>query len=330
MRFANPWWLLLILPILGVAWILWMRSKRPNGIKFSDISSMEKFVPRLILGPDEILGLIAIVGMILCVVAMARPQEGLKTEEISGQGVDIVVCLDTSGSMRSVDFKPQNRFGAAKEVAKKFIEGRSRDRIALVVFGGVAMTICPITIDKRAIIDLLNQTSVDMTQVDGTAVGMAIATSIDRLRGSQAKSKVVILITDGRNNVGAVDPITAAKAAGALGIKIYAIGAGSPEGGIMPVQDPLFGTRYVRIPEEDLDEITLKEVAAVSNGAYFRAKDTRGLEAIFKKINDLEKSEYKIKEFTHYRDLYPLWLGWGLGLLLLSSVLGETVLRRIP
>jgi Ca-activated chloride channel family protein len=330
MRFANPWWFLILLPVAVLGWIYWKRSKKPDGIKFSDLNIMEKIQPRSLIGPDEILAIITLLGIILCVCAMARPQAGLTTEQISGQGVDIILCLDTSGSMRSVDFRPQNRLGAAKEVAKKFIETRLRDRIGLVVFGGAAMTICPITIDKGALQELLSLTSIDMTQVDGTAVGMAIATAADRMRTSQAKSKVIILLTDGRNNTGAVDPITAAKAAGALGIKIYAIGAGSPEGGIMPVQDPMYGTRYVRIPENDLDEDTLRSVAAASNGVYFRAKDSRGLEEIFKKISDLEKSDYKITEFTHYRDLYPNWLGAGIILLFISFILSETFFRRIP
>jgi len=330
MRFANPWWLLLSLPVFCLGWILWMRSRKPDGIKYSDLDLVEKTIQRRSIGPDEILGLISILGLLICILALARPQTGLKTEQISGQGVDIILCLDTSGSMRSIDFKPQNRLGAAKEVAKNFVESRARDRIGLVVFGGVAETICPLTIDKRAMLDSLESTAIDMTGVDMTALGMAIATSADRLRTSQAKSKVIVLLTDGRNNTGAVDPITAAKAAGALGIKIYAVGAGSLEGGIMPIQDPLYGTRYVRLPDNDLDEETLKTVASVSNGLYFRAKDGKGLEEIFKKINELEKSEYKITEFTHYRDLYPGWLGIGLALLFLGALLNETLLRRIP
>lgn len=330
MRFANPWWLLLLILVAGLGWLLWKKAGKPDGIRFSDLSLVEKSIPKRLIGPDEILGIINLLGLIFCIIALARPQTGLKTEQISGQGVDIILCMDTSGSMRSIDFKPQNRLGAAKEVAKKFVESRSKDRMGLVVFGGVAETICPLTIDKRAMLDSLEGTSIDMTGVDMTAIGMGVATSADRLRTSQAKSKVIVLLTDGKNNTGSVDPITAAKAAGALGIKIYAIGAGSPEGGIMPVQDPLYGMRYVRLPGNDLDEDTLRTVATVSNGVYFRAKDGKGLEDIFRKINDLEKSEYKISEFTHYRDLYPGWLGLGLALLFLGAMLNETVLRRIP
>lgn len=330
MRFADPWWLLLLVPVVGLGVLLWHRARRPEGIRFSTLHLLDRVQPRPAVGPDEILGVLTVLGLLLAVIAMARPQAGVVTEQIAGQGVDIIVCLDTSGSMRSIDFKPQNRLGAAKEVAKKFIETRAHDRIGLVVFGGAAMTVCPLTADKRALLDLLGQVSVDMTGVDGTAVGMALATSADRLRASRAKSKLIVLITDGRNNQGAIDPVTAAKAAGALGIKIYAVGAGSPEGGIMPIQDPLFGTRYVRLPNEELDEATLKQVAGAGHGRYFRAKDERGLEDVFRRIDQLEKSEYKVTEFTHYRDLYFGWLAAALALLLLAAALGETVFRRIP
>lgn len=330
MRFADPWWLLLLLPVAGLGVLWWLRSRRPAGIKFSNLVLLDRVQPRRAVGPEEILGALVILALALAVAAMARPQAGLLTEELTGQGVDIVLCLDTSGSMRSIDFKPQNRLGAAKEVAKKFIAGRPHDRIGLVVFGGTSLTICPLTTDKEALQNLLNQVAIDMTGVDGTAIGMALANSADRLRSSKARSKVILLITDGRNNQGAIDPLTAAKAAGALGIKIYAVGAGSPEGGLMPVQDPLFGTRYVRIPNEELDENTLRAVAAASQGRYFRAKDSQGLNDIFQKINEMEKSEYKVTEFTHYRDLYAGWLLWAGILLGLAGVLGETVLRRVP
>lgn len=330
MRFADPWWLLLVFPVAGLGVLFWLRSRQPAGIKFSNLNLPEFIQPRRLVGPDEILGALVVLSLLLAVVALARPQAGLTTEEISGQGVDIILCLDTSGSMRSIDFKPQNRLGAAKEVAKKFIAGRPHDRIGLVVFGGAAMTVCPLTTDKAALLELLNQVAIDMTGVDGTAVGMAIATSADRLRESKARSKVVLLLTDGRNNQGAIDPLTAAKAAGALGIKIYAVGAGSPEGGLMPVQDPLFGTRYVRIPNEELDETTLQGVAGVSHGRYFRAKDSQGLSAIFQQINQMEKSEYKVTEFTHYRDLYWGWLLAAVVFLSLAGIAGETVLRRVP
>jgi len=329
MRFADPWWLLLLIPIAGLGVLFWFRARRPNGIRFPELTGIEQIVPSKMVGPDEILGMIILLGLCLTVIAMARPQAGLKTEQISGKGVDIVLCLDTSGSMRSVDFKPQNRLGAAKEVAQKFIENRKRDRIGLVVFGGIALTVCPLTADKRALLEFIKQVRIDMTGVDGTAIGMALATAADRLRESQAASRVIVLLTDGRNNQGAIDPVTAAKAAAALGIKIYAIGAGSPQGGLMPVQDPLFGTRYVRT-QNDLDENTLRRVASATGGMYFRAKDVKGLATIFAKINRMEKSEYKVVEFTNYRDLYFGWLVIGFSLLALSLLLQQTVFRRIP
>jgi Ca-activated chloride channel homolog len=329
MRFANPWWFLLLLPIVGLAVVWWFRARKPNGIRFPELQGIGQSVRKPILGPDEIVGLLTMLGLCLLVVAMARPQFGLKTEQISGKGVDIVLCLDTSGSMRSVDFKPQNRLGAAKEVALKFIENRTRDRIGLVVFGGTSMTVCPLTSDKRALQEYMKHVAIDMTEVNGTAVGMAIATAADRLRESDASSRVILLLTDGRNNMGQIDPVTAAKAAAALGIKIYAVGAGSPEGGLMPVKHPVYGTRMVPM-KNDLDETTLRRVANSTNGMYFRAKDLKGLARIFEKIDRLEKSDYKIVEFTNYRDLYFGWLLFGFALLGCGMFLQQTLFRRIP
>jgi Ca-activated chloride channel homolog len=330
MRLAQPWWLLLLLPVAGLGWLFWKRLQRPDGFRFPTLQDIHRVWMKEPWGWDETYFFILLLSFILLVIALARPQLGTTREELSGQGVDIILALDTSGSMRSIDFKPQNRLGAAKEVAQKFIEGRAHDRIGLVAFGGTPLTLCPLTLDRRAILDLLNQTEIDMTRVDGTAIGLAIATAADRLRTSQAKSKVIILLTDGRNNVGSIDPITAAKAAGALGIKIYAIGAGSPEGGIMPIQDPMFGLRYVRIPNEELDENTLLQVAAMSGGKYFRAKDSNGLRHIFSQIDTLEKSEYKVTEFTHYRDIYVPWLFLGILLISAAVVTDKVVLRRLP
>ncbi len=329
-HFANPGWLWLLLPVAALGVLLWWRIRHPRGVGYPSLQGINQVWPRPWLGPDEWFGLAVLLGLCLAVVAMARPQHGLKTDQISGKGVDIILCLDTSGSMRSIDFKPQNRLGAAKEVARQFIEKRPHDRIGLVVFGGTALTICPLTSDKRALLDLLNQVEIDMTGVDGTAVGMALATAADRLRESKAASKVILLLTDGRNNVGAIDPITAAKAAAALGIKIYAVGAGSTEGGVIPVQDPVFGTRYMKT-EDDLDENTLRQVAgATPGGDYFRAKNLQGLQRVFDRINRLEKSDYKIVSFTNYQDRYFPWLLTAWLLLGLAVLLRYTLWRRLP
>ncbi|MCD4813500.1 VWA domain-containing protein [bacterium] len=329
MRFANPWWFLLLVPVIGLGVLFWFRTRKPGGLRFPQLAGINKILPQKIVGSNEMLYGMVAAGMVLMTVAMARPQFGTTTEQISGKGVDVVVCLDTSGSMQSVDFKPQNRLGAAKEVAKIFIENRKRDRLGLVVFGGVAMTICPLTTDKRALLNLIDQVAIDMTGVDGTAVGMALATAAERLRESKAASKIIILLTDGRNNMGAIDPVTAAKAAAALGVKVYAIGAGSPQGGMMPVKDSFGRVRYQRV-RNDLDETTLRKIAAATGGIYFRAKDQKGLESIFEKINRMEISDYKIVEFTNYRDVYFWWLALGLMLIGSAFVLQHTVFRQIP
>lgn len=329
MRLADPWWLLLLLPVAALGVLLWVRARRPEGMPFPEQQGLDRAIPPARFGPDEILGALIILGLGLAVVALSRPQLGLRTEQITGKGVDIVLCLDTSGSMRSVDFKPQNRLGAAKETAMKFIQNRKQDRLGLVVFGGTSLTVCPLTSDKKALLEFMRHVRIDMTGVDGTAIGMALATAADRLRESQAASKVIILLTDGRNNMGEINPLTAAKAVAALGIKVYAIGAGSAQGGLMPYPDPLFGTRYVRT-RDTLDENMLRRVAGATGGLYFRAKDVRGLETVFSRISDLEKSEYKIVAFTNYRDLYFGWLAAAWGLLALAGMLRLTIFRRLP
>lgn len=328
MRLADPWWLLLLVPVAGLAWLLWLRSKKPEGLQYAEVRSWRNLAPAKSLNPDMVIAALFILGLCLLVAALARPQAGLKTEEVTGRGVDIMLCLDTSPSMMAVDFQPQNRLGAAKETAVQFIQARTRDRLGLVVFGGIAQTVCPLTSDKRSLLDFMKQVRINMTGVDGTAIGSAVALAADRLRGSQAASKVILLLTDGRSNVGSVSPLTAAKIAAALGIKIYAVGAGAPGGGLIPI-DTVFGTRYQQLGEE-LDEDTLRRLAAETGGGYFRAKDSQGLRKIFEHINDLEKSDYQIKTFTHYRDLYFSWLAAGWLLLAAALVLRYAVFRRLP
>jgi Ca-activated chloride channel family protein len=329
MRFADPFWLLLALPVLA-AWLpRFFRREQGDGLQYTSLRILERVLPSRPVRPEEILNALFYAGLLLAIIALARPQWGTTSEEVSGRGVDLVLCLDTSGSMASVDFKPQNRLGAALDVAKVFVNERKRDRIGLVAFGGIALTLSPLTSDKRALQELLGRIQINMTEVDGTAIGMALATSVDRLRASRAASRVIVLLTDGRSNQGAIDPLTAAKTAAAFGIKVYTVGAGSPEGGLMPIQDPLFGTRFVRM-ENDLDEGVLREIAAITRGLYFRAKDTQGLASIFSKINQMEKSEYKISTFTHFKDLYFPWLVVGSLLVAAALILRQTALRRVP
>jgi Ca-activated chloride channel family protein len=215
-----------------------------------------------------------------------------------------------------------------KEVVKDFIKGRESDRIGMVVFATYAYIQCPLTLDYGVLLELLNNVRLGMVDANSTAIGSAIAASVNRLRTSTAKSKIVILLTDGRNNTGRIDPITAAKAAVPFGVKIYTIGAGSDRPAPMPVDTP-FGVQYVPQPVE-IDEATLKKIADITGGKYFRATDTDTLQKIYKEIDALEKSEAKVKHYTDYRELFPWFVFPGLGLLLAEVVLAHTWLRRIP
>jgi Ca-activated chloride channel family protein len=262
--------------------------------------------------------------------ALARPQAGQKSSEIYNQGIDILLALDTSTSMQAIDFKPANRFEAAKKVAKEFVKGRTHDRIGIVVFAGLAYTQCPLTADTDAVLNFLDQSAIGMTQVDGTAIGSAIATAVNRLKDSPGKSRVVILVTDGRSNIGEIDPLTAAQAAQALGARVYTIGAGQPGGALYPVDDPFFGRQYVKMPGQELDESTLAKIAETTGGRYFRATDSAALERIFKQIDSMEKSEIKTVKYTNYTELFG-WMLWpAFILLLLEIALANTWLKRLP
>jgi Ca-activated chloride channel family protein len=264
----------------------------------------------------------------LLIVALARPQKGQTSDEALTPTTDIMLCLDTSGSMQALDFKPKNRLEAAKDVIQDFIKHRRHDRIGLVVFSAFAYTQCPLTTDYGALLALLDKVHIGMIE-DGTAIGTAIATSVSRLKDSEAKSKTLILLTDGRSNRGEIDPVTAAKTAAAFNIKIYAVGTGAPGGAIFPVQDPFFGTRYVQLPE-DLDEGTLREIAGVTGGQYFRATDMDSLRKIYKEIDKLEKTDIKVRTFTDYQDKYPVFLLIAFALFMTEALLSQTLLRRVP
>ena len=259
--------------------------------------------------------------------AAARPRAGNEVQKIYTEGIDIVVTLDISSSMLAMDFKP-NRIEAAKKEAAQFIAGRENDRIGLVIFASKAFPQCPLTIDHRMVLQLLKQVKVGLIE-DGTAIGDAIVTAANRLRKSKAKSKVIILLTDGRNNTGRVDPVTAANAAAALGIKIYSIGMGTLGKAPYPVQDAFGHTRYVPM-DVQIDEQTLKQVAEVSGGEYFRATDSEKLHKIYQQIDRMEKTKIEVKKFKRYRELYaiPLFLGF---LFMSAAIFFEyVVVRPIP
>ncbi len=264
----------------------------------------------------------------LFIMSLARPQAVSREKDYETKGVDIIISMDISGSMLAEDFKPENRMLVAKEEAKKFIRGRENDRIGLVVFAREAFTQCPLTLDYDILLNLVDEIQIGMIQ-DGTAIGMGIATAVNRLRESDARSKVVILITDGENNAGKIDPVTAAELARTFGIKIYTIGVG--KGGLVPfpINDPLFGKRYVQA-RVDVDEFLLKRVADITGGIFFRARDPQSLTEVYQKINELEKTEVKVHEYRSYDELFPYFLIPALLLLTAEILLKNSVLMRIP
>lgn len=329
MTFANPWLLLLlaVIPLL-ILHYRWQR-KRVPAVRFSSLADARKIRvgwPRWI---RHILFASKLVALTLLILSLARPQKGYTEEEILTEGVDIIVTLDVSGSMAAEDFSPRNRLFVAKDVVKKFIQKRRYDRIGMVVFAADSFTKCPLTLDYGVLMRLLDDVQLG-TLRDGTAIGTALATSVNRLKSTKAESKVIVLLTDGVNNAGEIDPLTAAEIAKAFGIKVYAIGVGNKGLAPFPVDNPLGGgKRYVQIPVE-LDEEILQQVVELTEGQYFRATDKNSLEEIFKTIDALEKSEVKVKSYSRYNELFALFLIPAMGLLFLVTVLSHTRFRILP
>ena len=326
-RFASPEFLWLLLLIPAAAYYVWWRRKHMvTELQFSSLQPFEK-VPktlreRLRHSPVAL----RLMGLACLIVALARPQSVSSKQNISTEGIDIVLLLDVSGCMVAEDFTP-NRIEAAKHVAEEFIDGRHNDRIGLVIFSGVSFTQCPLTTDYAVLKKLLRQVKNGMV-VDGTAIGMAIANGVNRLKNSQAKSKVMILLTDGVNNRGEIDPITAAKIAATYGVRIYTIGVGARGEAPYPVQTP-FGVRRQLIPV-DLDETTLTQVAEMTGGKYFRATDNNTLKAIYKEIDKMERSKIEVTAYKRYTELFDNWLMLGFAFVILEVGVSSTVLRKIP
>jgi len=271
---------------------------------------------------------INMLALALIVLAMARPRKGVQAEEITTEGIDIVIALDASGSMAAEDFEPRNRFYVAKKVVGQFVEGLRHDRVGLVVFAAKAYSRCPLTLDYGVLLNVLNNTELGTIE-DGTAIGNALATCLNRLRESKAKSKVIILVTDGVNNRGEIQPIDAAEIAKTLGAKIYTIGVGSTGTARVPVDDPVYGKIYANLPVE-IDEASLKQIAETAGGIYYRATDRPSLEQIFQDIGRLEKTKIEVKTYTHYNERFQVLLLPALVLVLGSVALRYTRFAKIP
>jgi Ca-activated chloride channel homolog len=329
-RFADPLYLLglLILPLM-VYWYLRGAKRQSGKIKYSDIGLLKQLKPSVKQRLRHLLFGMRVLAIGVLVLALARPQSSSKEEEVSTEGVDIILAIDVSSSMLAEDFRPHNRLEAVKLVAKDFIEGRKNDRLGMVVFAGESFTQCPLTLDYGVLLTLLDQIQVADKDWDGTAIGMGIVNAVNRLRDSKAKSKVVILLTDGVNNKGQVDPITAARVAQTFGIKIYTIGAGKRGTAMYPVDHDVFGKQYVPMQVE-IDEDVLREIAKITDARYFRATDEKKLKDIYNEIGKMEQTKIEVKEYTRYEEFFIYFLTLGLTLLLLELILSNTVFKKLP
>jgi Ca-activated chloride channel family protein len=327
-RFAAPWLLLLLLAPLGLA--LWSRltrrPARPAALQFSDVRLTTHLAPSLRQRARFILPVLRLLALALLVIALARPQSGNAREVILGEGVDIAIVLDISGSMAALDFEP-NRLGAAKGVIRDFINQRQYDRIGLVIFATEAFSQVPPTLDYAVLERVLDDTQVswDIGLDSGTAIGLGLANAANMLRDSQADSRVIVLLTDGANNSGQIDPLTAADIAKALDIRVYTIGAARPGPAALPFPDGRIEYR-----DSEIDEETLRQIADITGGLYFRAEDARGLQEIYDTINELERSKVEVRTFTRYRELAGWFILPAALLLALEMLLQRTVFRSIP
>jgi Ca-activated chloride channel family protein len=327
-RFLHPWLLLLALPALAAAVAaVW----RPGGGKLA-LPAGERLRARRpsIRARAARLAPPILIASALCLIAaaLARPQKIIKFAGGAGEGIDIMISLDSSLSMKAVDFKP-TRVDAAKATAKRFVLGRAQDRIGLTTFGGAPLLLCPPTLDYDALLGRLDELDAGMTRADGTALGDGLASAVSRLKDSPAKSKVIILLTDGRSNTGVVDPLTAAKAAASYGIKVYAIGVAGKGDSSMTIDDPRYGRVTVPVTD-DLDEELLSEISRLTDGKAYRAKDGGELRNIFAAIDKLEKSKVALPKIAAVGDLNSWPLGAALLLLLLESALSAGPLLRWP
>lgn len=325
------WWLLII-PVM-VFWYL-TRRRRKATLRFSDISLLKQIRPSRSLRYRHLVFILKATAAALIILALARPQAGKKNRDITTRGIDVMLTIDASGSMRAEDFKPNNRLHVAKQVVSEFIRGRDSDQIGMVVFAGQSITQCPLTSDYSVLLSLLENVQFDMLE-DGTAIGMALANCVNRLKDTRAKSKIVILLTDGQNNRGEIDPITAARIAQSFGIKVYTVGVGREGGAPIPVYDPVYGKRYIIGPDgrpvlTQMDEKTLKEIAKITGGQYFRAIDRDSLKKIYQQIDRLEKTKREVKHYMEYRELFQYLIPIALLLFTISIILENTRFRTIP
>jgi Ca-activated chloride channel family protein len=330
--FANPWLLVLLALVPPLVW--WRQRHRwAASLRFASVAPLLRFPPSPWLRLRQGLIVLRSVALACLVIAFARPQKPISEEKAVAEGIDIVLCLDVSGSMMAEDFEKdghrRSRVDVVKEVVRDFIGKRTNDRLAMIAFAGRPYTVCPLTLDHDWLLEGLDRVRIGLIE-DGTAIGSALGSAMNRLRDIKAKSRIIVLLTDGGNNAGRLSPDVAADAARALGIKVYTIGVGA--GGIapMPVTDPMGRTLGYRMIQADLDEDLLKRIADKTHGQFFRAADMRQLQQIYETIDRLEKRKIEAPSYRQMQELFP-WFAWpGLALLLVEVGLAQTRLRKLP
>ncbi|MEE8359857.1 MAG: VWA domain-containing protein [Candidatus Omnitrophota bacterium] len=331
MMWHNPIIIILIPLALAPAIYAKMR-RRGSAFLFSSGELVKGLKPsfKVILGRNSVY--IRCAALALIILALARPQFLLEESIIETEGIDIVLAVDVSTSMLAEDFKigmrRQNRLGVAKRVMEEFVGRREHDRIGLVAFAGRAYTVCPLTIDYSWLLQNLDRIETGIME-DGTAIGSGISSALNRLRNTDAKSKIIILLTDGINNAGRISPIVAAEAAEALNVKIYTVGVGTKGKAPYPMRD-MFGNIVYQAVNIPIDEETLRKIAAKTGGIYFRATNTETLREIYRQIDSLEKTPIKERGYKEYKELFGIFLIYALALIILEILLNNTILRRLP
>ncbi|MCA9401385.1 MAG: VWA domain-containing protein [Candidatus Omnitrophica bacterium] len=330
-EFKNPWFLIAI-PLLLPFIIYWVRKQRESVFRFSSCRLLDPRTKTIRTRIVPWMPLIRWVVLMLFIIALAGPRSVKEETIYNTEGIDIVLAIDLSGSMSAEDFKidgkRQNRLYIVKKVIEEFIAQRKNDRIGLIAFARQAYTVCPLTTDYTWLLKNLERLELGLI-ADGTAVGSALASSVNRLRLSNAKSKIVVLLTDGENNAGKMNPIEAAQTAQALGIKIYTVGAGTRGYAPVPVRD-FFGRTVYQQMLTSIDEKSLTEIANLTNAKYFRATDTESLKKVYEEIDQLEKTEIEEYGYKEYIELFDIFIWWALGLYLTEIILSRTWLRRLP
>jgi Ca-activated chloride channel homolog len=341
-RLEQPWFLLLAL-LLPLFWLIGSRFQRPPAIRFAAARIFERATTFRRSWRKSVQNALYYLGCACLIVALARPQFGTATNRIHANGIDIMILLDVSLSMLSEDYsigtKRASRLEVVKQVTEKFINGRPDDRIGVIAFSGRAYLVSPLTLDHSWLVENLSRLSIrrigDQTAIgsslveDGTAIGSALATAANRLRDKHAKSRVIVLLTDGDNNAGKIPPLTAAEAAAAIGIKIYTIGAGT--NGLVPFpHSDGFGNTYYSQEYMPFKEDTCREIARIGNGVFFRAADTKTMTEIFEQIDQFEKTEIELQKYESYQDIFIWLLGAGVCLLGATFALSQTVWSKVP